>query len=125
MNLGGIWRDLVKFGEICKFFLNFVILLHCSSFLNFLTFLLIFETWAVGLSLHGNPRTLRVCQRSFSFPLRGWSLLNVVLLVTTYLDLLIVPSFFKRAVWCYVCIESDSSDMYVPSFAWICSARCL
>ena len=38
----------------------------------------------VGLSLHGNPRTFRVCQRSFSFPLRGWSLLNVVLLVIVF-----------------------------------------
>ena len=30
---------------------------------------------------------MRVCQRSFSFPLRGWSLLNVVLLVYSLLSI--------------------------------------
>ena len=58
----------------------------------------------VGLSLHGNPRTFRVCQRSFSFPLRGWSLSNVVLLVLSYKETYfinqdLVPQQKKHILW--------------------------
>ena len=58
---GEIWWNLEKFGEIWRKFVSF--------FENF-------------VKLVSN-------QRSFSFPLRGWSLLNVVLLVFSTLTSLI------------------------------------
>ena len=35
----------MNFGEICNFFENFVILLNCSSFLDFLIFFCFFRHW--------------------------------------------------------------------------------
>ena len=100
-----LWWALEKFGEICKFFENFVVLWNCYSVFNcssFLNFFQIFETSAlhcwIKLTYMGTQGHAEVSffdfpfrqftffqrvsnQRSFSFPLRGWSLLNVVLLV--------------------------------------------
>ena len=57
---GVLWKNLVKFGEICKFFENFVVLWNCSSFFNFFNSLLLWKHGhcIVGLSNMGN---LRIC----------------------------------------------------------------
>ena len=95
-----------------------------SVFLNFLNFLLIFETWSLHCWIeHIFFFFQRVSkQRSYSLPLRGWSFLNVVLLVLV----LLAPSkpctsknshlltFLKVSTNCNI----GNSDEKTQTFLW-------
>ena len=69
MSFGDIWWTLEKFGELWRTLVKFVSFLKILQFSEIVSVFLFFFFQRVSK------------QRSYSLPLRGWSLLNVVLLV--------------------------------------------